>query len=109
MDDGKYSLTFPSGLAAATALFSLLRTGDHILVCSIIYGGTVRIIRDFLTEYEVENTFISDLSDISAISEYIKSNTKVRFVYGLEIIIRWLCKLSDHLFRIAIKPVNNNH
>ncbi|KAL5283572.1 CTH.2 family protein [Megaselia abdita] len=77
LDDGKFSLIFPSGLAAGTALFSLLKTGDHILILNNVYGGTDRIIRDFLTRYEIDNTFISDLSDVGLIPDSIRPNTKM--------------------------------
>ncbi|KAL5283573.1 CTH.2 family protein [Megaselia abdita] len=77
LDDGKYALSFPSGLAAASALFSLLKPGDHILVCSNIYGGTDRIIREFLSEIKIENTFLSDLSDSGVVSASLKPNTKL--------------------------------
>lgn len=81
LDDGKYALTFPSGLAAATALFSLLKTGDHLLICNNIYGGTDRIIRDVLIKFEIDSTFLADVSDLSVISTFIKSNTKVGLLF----------------------------
>ncbi len=43
LEEGKYGLAFASGVAATTAVFSLLKTGDHIVAGDDMYGGTYRI------------------------------------------------------------------
>src|SRR5512146_915884 len=42
LENGKYGLAFGSGMAATTAVFSLLKSGDHVVACNDIYGGTFR-------------------------------------------------------------------
>jgi cystathionine beta-lyase/cystathionine gamma-synthase len=44
LEEGKYGLTFASGLAAEHAVLSLLRPGDHVIVPEDMYGGTYRLI-----------------------------------------------------------------
>lgn len=77
IDDAKYALTFPSGLGAATALFSLLKPGEHILVASEVYGGTEESILSNLTRFNIENTILTNVTDMILISRSIKQNTKV--------------------------------
>ena len=46
LEEGRYGLAFASGVAATTAVFSLLKTGDHIVAGDDLYGILPRI---FLT------------------------------------------------------------
>src|ERR1035437_5632445 len=43
LEEGKFGLTFASGLAAEHAILSLLRPGDHVVVPEDMYGGTYRL------------------------------------------------------------------
>lgn len=43
LEGGKHGLAFASGLAAETAVASLLSSGDHVLICNDVYGGTFRL------------------------------------------------------------------
>jgi cystathionine gamma-synthase/cystathionine gamma-lyase len=44
LEEGRYGLAFSSGVAATTAVFSTLQTGDHVIVGDDIYGGTFRLL-----------------------------------------------------------------
>lgn len=77
LDEAKYALTFPSGLGAATALFLLIKPGEHIVIASEIYGGTEESILSNLTRFNIENTILTNVNDVSLISRSIKYNTKV--------------------------------
>lgn len=43
LEGGKQCVCYSSGMAAVTAAFSLLESGDHLLMASDIYGGTYRL------------------------------------------------------------------
>ena len=44
LEGASYALAFSSGLAAETnLLLSLINSGDHIIACDDLYGGTRRI------------------------------------------------------------------
>jgi cystathionine beta-lyase/cystathionine gamma-synthase len=74
------SVCFGTGLAAETALFlALLRAGDHAVVGDAIYGGTVRLFRQVLSELGITATFV-DTSDPAAVSRAITSRTKLVFI-----------------------------
>jgi cystathionine gamma-lyase len=44
LEGGERGLAFASGLAATTAVFSLLRPGDEIAAAADLYGGTFRLL-----------------------------------------------------------------
>ena len=68
LEDAPPAVCFGTGLAAETALFlSLLRAGDHAVVGDAIYGGTVRLFRQVLSELGITATFV-DSSDASAVT-----------------------------------------
>jgi cystathionine beta-lyase/cystathionine gamma-synthase len=80
LEDAPPSVCFGTGLAAETALFlSLLRAGDHAVVGDAIYGGTVRLFRQVLSELGITSTFV-DSSDPAAVSRAITGRTKLVFI-----------------------------
>src|SRR5690349_22435850 len=42
LEGGRYGLCFASGLAALGACIHLLQSGDHVILCDDVYGGTYR-------------------------------------------------------------------
>src|SRR5438034_3217488 len=44
LEGGERGLAFASGLAATTAVFSLLRPGDEVAAAADLYGGTFRLL-----------------------------------------------------------------
>jgi cystathionine beta-lyase/cystathionine gamma-synthase len=74
------AVCFGTGLAAETALFlATLRAGDHVVCGDAIYGGTVRLVRQLLSELGISGTFV-DSSDPEAIRRAINSRTKLVFI-----------------------------
>ena len=45
MEYAKFCTTFASGCGATAAILHTLKSGDHILVCDDVYGGTQRYMR----------------------------------------------------------------
>src|SRR6266516_5984799 len=43
LENGSHGLAFASGMAAEHAVLSLLSTGDHMVSCDDLYGGSYRI------------------------------------------------------------------
>ena len=65
----------PSGLAAiSTTLLSVLKAGDHLLVCDTVYRPTRNFCNGLLTRYGVETTYF-DPSIGAGIAELFKPNT----------------------------------
>ena len=43
IEAGKAAFAFASGMAATSAVTSLLKSGDHVVVSDNVYGGTFRL------------------------------------------------------------------
>jgi cystathionine beta-lyase/cystathionine gamma-synthase len=77
VDGADVSLLFSSGMAAiSTALLTLLKSGDEILCCSAIYGGTFHIIEDLLPRLGISHRFIS-LDELANVGAAIGPKTKI--------------------------------
>jgi cystathionine gamma-lyase len=73
------ALCFRSGMAAITTLcMGLLKSGDHVILSEVIYGGTTRLFEQVLTHFDVQYTFI-DTADLAAVEAGIKPNTRLIF------------------------------
>ena len=77
VDGAEVALLFSSGMAAiSTALLTLLKSGDEILCCSAIYGGTFHIIEDLLPRLGISRRFIS-IEELANVGAAIGPKTKV--------------------------------
>lgn len=60
LEGGNAGFAFGSGMAALTAVISLFKTGDKILISSNVYGGTYRVLdkifSNFGITYEITDT-----------------------------------------------------
>lgn len=60
LEHGTAGFAFASGMAAITAVLSLFKAGDKIIISSNVYGGTFRVLdkvfRNFDIAYSVEDT-----------------------------------------------------
>jgi cystathionine gamma-lyase len=79
LEEGKYGLTFSSGLAAEHAIFSLLRPGDHVIVPEDMYGGTYRLIKEIIEPLNIEFTF-TDFEDLNLIEQAFLPSTKLVWI-----------------------------
>ena len=76
IENGKYGLSFGSGMAATDAVAKLLMPGDEVIVANDLYGGTYRIFTKVFQNYGIKFHFI-DMSDTENIRKYVNSNTKM--------------------------------
>lgn len=76
LDNAKHAVSFSSGLGCVTAIFTLLKAGDHVICGDDVYCGTSRFIREIATNFGMEYDFV-DPTDLDAIKKAIKPNTKV--------------------------------
>ena len=76
LEEGKYGLAFASGMAAEQAILSLLSSGDHIVSCDDLYGGTYRIFERVMRRYHVDTTYVT-ASNLAEYEQAIRPNTKL--------------------------------
>src|SRR5713101_1291629 len=76
LEDGRYGLAFASGMAAESAILSLLSAGDHIVSCDDLYGGSYRIFERVMRRYNVETSYVP-AGDIASYENALRPNTKL--------------------------------
>ncbi|ETN59372.1 cystathionine beta-lyase [Anopheles darlingi] len=76
LDNGKFGLTFASGLGATTTVITMLKSGDHVVAGDDLYGGTNRLLRNVAMKMGIEIDFI-DLTNLEQVEQAIKPNTKL--------------------------------
>ncbi|MBI4788289.1 MAG: cystathionine gamma-synthase [Chloroflexi bacterium] len=69
-------LCFASGMGAITTIMLLLQAGDHVVVCDDVYGGTYRLFRNVLENYQLQFTFV-DMTDLNATARAFRPNTRM--------------------------------
>jgi cystathionine gamma-lyase len=79
LEGAKHALAFSSGLATTDAILHTLKSGDHVLVCDDVYGGTFRICDKVFKRMGIEFTF-TDVSDLKRAEASFKSNTKLLWI-----------------------------
>jgi len=83
LEGGIAAVATASGTAAiATTLLTLLKTGDHIVASSSLYGGTYNLLNVTLPRHGITTTFV-DPSDIEAFKNAVKPNTRAFFIESL--------------------------
>jgi len=80
LEHAEAGLIFASGMAAiSSAMLSVLKSGDHVIVQNQIYGGTRNFIKKELESYKVSFDFV-DLNDNKAVEGLIQPNTKLIYL-----------------------------
>ncbi|MBP6023551.1 trans-sulfuration enzyme family protein [Ferruginibacter sp.] len=80
-----------TGMAAVFASFmALLKSGDHLIACSSVFGSTVTVLNKYLPNYGIEVSYVS-AGDPDSWEAAIKPNTKMIYLEtptnpGLDII-----------------------
>jgi len=76
IEEGRYGLAFASGMAAESAILSLLSAGEHLISCDDLYGGSYRIFERVMRRYNVETTYVA-AGNIAGYERAIRPNTKM--------------------------------
>ena len=80
LEEAEECLTFSSGMAATSAVFfSLLSSGDHLVISNVNYPGTAELVRDSLLRMGIEYTAV-DTSDLKMVEQAMKKNTRLVWV-----------------------------
>jgi cystathionine gamma-lyase len=76
LEEGKYGLSFASGLAAEHAILSLLRPGDHVVAPEDMYGGTFRLLEKIMKPLGILVTLV-DASNLKEVESAVSPRTKI--------------------------------
>ena len=79
IEGGIGAVVTSSGTSAiATTLLTLLKSGDHIVASSSLYGGTYNLLHVTLPRFGITTTFV-DPDDVTNFENAIQENTRVIF------------------------------
>ena len=79
LENAEDGLIFSSGMAAiSTVIFSLLKSGDHIVLQRDIYGGTHHFATADFGRFGIEYSFVS--SNLAEIESAIRNNTQIVYI-----------------------------
>lgn len=78
LEGGTHGFAFGSGLAALDTVLKLLRSGDHAVVGSNVYGGSHRLMQRVYEQFGIEFTFV-DMRDIRNVDAARRPNTRMLY------------------------------
>lgn len=76
IEGGTSAHVFGSGMAAIAALVTMLKTGDHVICGSNVYGGTPRLFNEIVAHYGIAFSYV-DTSDPENVRHALQPNTKL--------------------------------
>jgi len=80
LEGGVGAVATSSGQAATTmAILNICNSGDHVVACSTIYGGTFTLLSSSLKKIGIETSFFGPDSTEDEILSLFKDNTKAIF------------------------------
>jgi cystathionine beta-lyase/cystathionine gamma-synthase len=79
IEGGRGACAYASGMAAISAIASMLSAGDHVVVTDNTYGGTYRLFENVLTKYRIEFTYV-DTSQPDLIERAMRPSTRMLFI-----------------------------
>lgn len=91
LENGKYTVSFSSGMSAISALMNFINPNEHVIASDDVYGGTYRLFEQVLRKYKLDFTYV-DSTNENNVKEAIKDNTKMVWI---ESPTNPLLKISD--------------
>lgn len=75
LEEGSAGFAFASGMAATTAILSLFKSGDTIILSSNVYGGTFRVLDRIFRNFGIGPKIV-DTTDLQALDDAITPDVK---------------------------------
>jgi cystathionine gamma-lyase/cystathionine beta-lyase/cystathionine gamma-lyase/homocysteine desulfhydrase len=79
IESARAAFAFASGMAAISAVASMLTSGDHVVVSDNVYGGTYRLFEQVLSRYQITFAY-ADATDMDKTAAAFTPATKLLFV-----------------------------
>ena len=76
LEEGVGAAMYASGLAAISAILTLLKSGDHIISNYNVYGGTFRLIDKILLKMGIQVSWV-DTSSMKDVEGELRDNTRM--------------------------------
>lgn len=75
LEKGKAGFAFGSGMAAVTAVLSLFKTDDKVIISKNVYGGTFRVLDKVFNHFGISYS-IEDTTDLVSLEKKVTSDVK---------------------------------
>src|SRR5690606_30440919 len=79
LESGKFGFAFASGCAASTTIMHLIKSGDHVVTCDDMYGGSFRLFDKVIRHNGIDFSFV-DLTNADNLTAALKPNTKMVWI-----------------------------
>ena len=80
LENAEDAVLFGSGLAAvANTMFSLLKTGDHVILQKSLYGGTINLVNTEFKKFKISHDYV-DVNNKEKLESYLNDNTKIIYI-----------------------------
>jgi len=79
LEGARHGVLFASGLASLAACMHLLSSGDHVVLCDDVYGGTFRSLDKVFKQFGVSYTRV-DMTDLDATERAFQASTKLCWI-----------------------------
>jgi methionine-gamma-lyase len=83
LEGAESALATGSGMAAISlAIMSFVHSGDHIISCNTVYGGTYALFTRIFKEFKIEVTFVNELNE-EELAKAMRPNTKMIYIESI--------------------------
>ncbi len=79
LESAKYGTVVSSGVAAMTAVMTLVKAGDKVLMPTDVYGGTYRLFKQVFENFGVQYIQV-DLLDLNKVEEELKARPRMLYM-----------------------------
>ncbi len=79
LEGGPDAIAFASGMAAETAMMTLLESSGHVIAGDDLYGGSIRLFRHISMPSGIRFDFV-DTTNLAAVKAAVKPDTKVIYL-----------------------------
>lgn len=79
LEEGYAGFAFASGMAAITAVLSLFKSGDKVIISNNVYGGTFRVLDKIFSSFNIGYKIV-DTSNLDEVKSNIDMDVKALFI-----------------------------
>jgi cystathionine beta-lyase/cystathionine gamma-synthase len=76
LEGGRAGHAFASGMSAISALFTLVKAGEHLVASRNVYGGVYRLLSQVLNRYDLRVSWV-DTTNVDKIREAMTDKTRL--------------------------------
>ena len=79
LEGARFGFAMASGSVGTATIVHLLSTGDHVVACDDMYGGTYRLFERVFKQQGIEFSYV-DMTDADNLAEAMRKNTRLVWV-----------------------------